>query len=82
MKGLLEIETPICNAECMASILLDIISDHFASNPERVTGHPNKYHLNDQDVSNLMYSIHHLSELIRETKNAFYRAVELQKEAK
>ncbi len=47
-----------------------------------IDSHPNKYHLNDQDVSNLMYSIHHLSELIRETKNAFYRAVELQKEEK
>ncbi|WP_420959324.1 hypothetical protein [Brucella sp. IR073] len=74
MNSFLDIEPPMRDAECMASILTNLLHAHFASDPSKESGHPDLYRLSDQEVSNLLYASGHLCELIGQTKEAFYKA--------
>lgn len=79
MTKFFEIESPACDAVCAASILLEIIHEHFSESHERTTGSDQKFYLSHQDRDNLLFAAGQVNRFTQKTKEAFYTACEAEK---
>ncbi|MCL8000210.1 hypothetical protein M8994_18425 [Brucella sp. 21LCYQ03] len=71
-----QVESPACDAVCAASILLELIHEHFSESHQRSTGSDRLFSLNPQERDNLLFAAGLVSNLAQKTKAAFYAACE------
>lgn len=74
--ALLDLETPICDAENAISILMNILHSRFDQDHAEVTGEENHWYLSDNEISDFMYIGHQAKRHIHQIKEGFNAAIE------
>ncbi|WP_273727503.1 hypothetical protein [Brucella gallinifaecis] len=76
MTKFFDIESHACDAVCAASILLNLVQEHFSKDPSEYTGSANLYRLSPQQADNLIFAACQVNSLVVATKKAFQDAAE------
>jgi len=71
-----DLEFPLNDAVCMATLVSSSLQQAFDQDPTSVTGNPYWYHFDADKVSSLKFAIHHLERMLKDLRSRYHKARE------
>jgi hypothetical protein len=76
--GLIDLESDFHSAVSMAHIAAELLEHNLGHSHKEVTGHPQKYHLDEEDVDVMLFAVYDTHRMLKNLRDKYLDALSLK----